>query len=92
MSMKELYRSEGEIRYLAQRAKEQKELEEQIAISNSMLVGNIREYKGVQYQMDQYGSFACINQPPLSGLGGTFTTAQTLHTIIDRLQVAASND
>ncbi len=86
MSLREFYRSEGEARYLAQRAEERKEKAESIAINNAMLVGEIREYKGVRYQMNQRGNYVCLNIPPLSGLEGAFTSTQILHSIIDKLQ------
>lgn len=86
MSLKDFYRSEGEVRYLAQRAEERKKKADSIAISNAMLVGETREYKGVRYQMNQRGNYVCLNIPPLSGLEGAFTSTQILHSIIDKLQ------
>lgn len=86
MSLKDFYRSEGEARYLAKRAEERKKKADSIAISNAMLVGEIREYKGVRYQMNQRGNYVCLNIPPLSGLEGAFTSTQILHSIIDKLQ------
>lgn len=86
MSLKDFYRSEGESRYLAKRAEERKEKADSITISNAMLVGETREYKGVRYQMNQRGNYVCLDTPPLSGLEGAFTSTQILHSIIDKLQ------
>lgn len=86
MSLKEFYRSEGEARYLAKRGEERKEKANSIAISNAMLVGETREYKGIRYKMNQRGNYVCLNTLSLSGLEGVFTSTQILHSIIDKLQ------
>lgn len=86
MTTREFYRSEGEANYLAKRAEERKEKAEAIAVSNALLVGEVKEYKGVRYQMNQRGCYVCVDTSPCSGLDGTFTSAQILHSTIDDLQ------
>ncbi|MDH4565516.1 hypothetical protein E8E95_02335 [Pseudomonas sp. BN414] len=84
--MKELYRSEGEALYLAERKAQAQEKAAAIAIKNAMLIGEIKEYKGVRYQMNQRGNYECLDLPPLSGLDGAFTSALILHSIIDNME------
>lgn len=80
------YRSEGEEQYLADRKAASELLRKEIVIKNAMLVGDIKEYKGISYQMNQRGNYQCVDLPPLSNLDGVFTSAQTLHSIIDKLE------
>lgn len=86
MSLKEFYRSEGEANYLAERKAEAEKKAAAIAVKNAMLVGEIKEYKGISYQMNQMGNYTCLNLPPLSGLDGAFTSTQILHSIIDKME------
>lgn len=84
--MKEFYRSKGEDLYIAERKALAKQTAAAIDIKNAMLVGEPREYKGISYQMNQRGSYECLDLPPLSGLDGAFTSAPILHSIIDKLE------
>lgn len=86
MSLKEFYRSEGEANYLAERKAAAQQKAQAIATKNAMLVGEPKKYKGISYQMNQMGLYQCINLPPLSGLDGVFTSSQTLHSIIDKME------
>ena len=86
MSTREFYRSEGEASYLAKRAEERKEKAAYITAVNTMLVGEIKEYKGIRYQMNQRGNYVCLDLPPLSGLDGAFTSTHILHSIIDKME------
>ncbi|MNZ82726.1 hypothetical protein D3C78_1014310 [compost metagenome] len=86
MSLREFYRSEGEAQYLAERKEAAQQKAAHIAAKNEMLVGTVREYKGISYQMNQRGNYECLNLPPLNGLDGAFTSTQILHSIIDKME------
>lgn len=87
MSEREFYRSDAESKYLAKRKLEARKLSEDATNRNSMLVGAIKEYKGISYQMNQRGQYQCVNLHPLSGLDGTFTSSHALHSIIDNMEI-----
>jgi hypothetical protein len=80
------YISDGERQYLEQRKAEQEATERWATAKNTELVGDPKTYKGIRYQMQQRGSFVCLNVPVNSVLQGSFTTALTLHRIIDSLE------
>lgn len=80
------YVSEGEREYLKQRKAEHEATERWATAKNTELVGDPKTYKGIRYQMQQRGSFVCLNVPTDSVLQGAFTTALTLHRIIDSLE------
>tara|TARA_R100001377_G_scaffold84121_2_gene66989 strand:- start:1064 stop:1342 length:279 start_codon:yes stop_codon:yes gene_type:complete len=80
------YKLSPEEQYRAERKAEAERKKEYIKEKNASLVGDIKEYKGYQYRMNQRGNIECINLPPLSGLEGTFTTTHTLHAIIDNIE------
>lgn len=81
------YKLTPEEQYRIKRSEEAKQHAENIAKSNSMLVGKVKTYKGIDYQSNQYSLITCLNLPPLSGLQGEFTSAQALHKIIDDMEV-----
>ncbi|GFM77536.1 hypothetical protein PSCICO_37980 [Pseudomonas cichorii] len=78
------YRSEGERQYLEHRKAELEKTIKAVALKNDSPVGEIKTYKGVQYQMNQRGNFLCINPRP--ELEGVFTTAFILHNVVDELE------
>ena len=81
-----LYKLSPEEQYLAKRKAEAERKKEWIKEKNAALVGDVKEYKGYQYRMNQRGNIECINLPPLSGLEGTFTTVHTLRSAIDDIE------
>lgn len=81
------YISDGERQYLEQRKAASEATERWAIAKNLKLVGDPKTYKGVRYQQQQRGSFICLNVPEDSDLQGSFTTALTLHKIIDSLEV-----
>lgn len=81
-----LHKLSPEEQYLVERKAEAERKKEYIKEKNAALVGDVKEYKGYQYQMNQRGNLECINLPPLSGLEGTFTTVHTLRTTIDNIE------
>lgn len=84
--MSNYYVSEGERQYLEQRKAESEAMVKWATAKNTSLVGEIKTYKGISYQMQQRGSFVCINLPPNSVLEGSFTTAFALHKFIDNME------
>jgi hypothetical protein len=80
------YISASEQEYLAKRKAEAEATERWVAAKNVQLVGDVKTYKGVSYQMKQRGEFICLNLPANSALSGSFTTALTLHRIIDQME------
>lgn len=59
-----LYKLTPEEQYRIRRAEEAKQHAEAIAVSNAMLVGKVKNYKGVEYQSNQYSLVTCLNLPP----------------------------
>lgn len=86
MSLREAYYSDAEAHYLTERRAQTKQTAVDILIKNSLLVGEIKEYKGVRYQMNQRGNYVCLDLPFSSKLDGAFTSTQILHSIIDKLE------
>lgn len=82
------YMSEGERQYQEHRKAQLKAMIEHAEVSNNSLVGEVKIYKGVSYQMHQRGSYACIGLPKGSPLEGTFTSAFALHKIIDDMEIS----
>jgi len=78
--------SEAEIERREQRIRDKQEHLEQISKHNDGFVGELKEYKGIKYQMKQRGTYSCLELPPLSGLDGEFTSTAALHQIIDNLE------
>jgi hypothetical protein len=77
------YISDGERQYLEKRKAETAALELIIETKNNALVGDVKTYKGINYQMQQRGTYICLGLPPLSGLDGSYTSTFSLHKIID---------
>lgn len=75
-----------EQQYLKRRKEAQANAVEAIKVKNALLVGEAKEYRGIQYKMNQRGNYECINLQPLSGLDGTFTTTHVLHKAIDTIK------
>ncbi|MFG0858996.1 hypothetical protein [Pseudomonas sp. CJQ_13] len=86
MSLREAYYSDAEAQYLAERKAQTQQKAADILIKNSLLVGEVKEYKGVRYQMNQRGNYVCLDLPTSSKLDGAFTSTQILHSIIDKLE------
>ncbi|WP_449125288.1 hypothetical protein [Pseudomonas viridiflava] len=82
------YMSEGERQYQEHRKAQLKAMIEHAEVSNNSLVGEVKTYKGVSYQMHQRGSYACIGLPKGSPLESTFTSAFALHKIIDDMEIS----
>lgn len=80
------YISDGERQYLAKRKAEAVDTALLIKTKNNALVGDVKSYKGIDYQMQPMGTYVCLNLPPLSSLDGSFTSAFALHKIIDDLE------
>ncbi len=80
------YLSETEKEYLQEKRTQAELFDKQIAIKNSALVGEPKEYKGVEYSMNQRGLYECINVDSSSPLYGVFTSTSILHSIIDKLE------
>ena len=80
------YMSEGERHYIEKRKAALAATAEWIDSKNSTLVGEVKTYKGVEYQMEPRGTYVCLNQPASSSLIGSFTSAFALHKIIDDLK------
>ena len=78
--------SDAEVRYREQRKKDNEDQLRDIATHNDALVGDLKKYKGIKYQMKQRGTYTCLGLPPLSGLDGEFTSTAVLHQIIDRME------
>ncbi|MCF5272164.1 hypothetical protein GIW19_17890 [Pseudomonas syringae] len=85
------YLSEGERQYQEHRKAQLKAMIEQAEVSNNSLVGEVKTYKGVSYQMHQRGSYVCVGLPKNSPLEGTFTSAFALHKIIDDMELRNSS-
>ena len=84
------YISEGEREYLAKRKADAEATELWVKEKNLLLVGDVKTYKGIRYQMQQRGTFVCLGLPVGSPFDGHFTTALTLHKIIDDMEVRGS--
>lgn len=82
------YLSETEKEYLQEKRTQAELFDKQIAIKNSALVGEPKEYKGVEYSMNQRGLYECINVDSSSPLYGVFTSTSVLHSIIDKLEAS----
>ncbi|AMS13214.1 hypothetical protein A3218_02365 [Pseudomonas chlororaphis] len=80
------YMSDGERQYLEKRKAESAALALLIETKNSRLVGDVKTYKGINYQMEPRGTYVCLNLPSLSELEGSFTSAFALHKIIDDME------
>lgn len=72
--------------YMTEGERQRRAAAEAAEKGNVTLVGELKTYKGVSYQMQQRGSYTCVDLPPNSGLEGLFTTAFALHKFIDDLQ------
>lgn len=84
------YLSDAEKEYLQEKRTQAELFDKQIAINNSALVGEPKEYKGVEYSMNQRGLYECINVDSSSPLYGVFTSTSVLHSIINKLEANAS--
>ncbi len=80
------YISDGERQYLEKRKAEAAAMELIIETKNNALVGDVKTYKGINYQMQPRGTYVCLNLSPHSGLDGSFTSAFALHKIIDDME------
>jgi len=80
------FMSEGERQYIEKRKAALTATAEWIDSKNSKLVGEVKTYKGVEYQMEPRGTYVCLNQSASSNLSGSFTSAFALHKIIDDLK------
>lgn len=80
------FMSEGERQYIEKRKAALATTAEWIDSKNSKLVGEVKTYKGVEYQMEPRGTYVCLNQSASSNLSGSFTSAFALHKIIDDLK------
>lgn len=54
------YVSEGERQYQEHRRAQLKAMIKHAEVSNNSLVGEVKIYKGVSYQMHQRGSYVCV--------------------------------
>ena len=84
------FMSEGERQYIEKRKAALATTAEWIDSKNSKLVGEVKTYKGVEYQMEPRGTYVCLNQPASSSLSGSFTSAFALHKIIDDLKTTSN--
>lgn len=84
------YLSDAEKEYLQEKRTQAELFDKQIAINNSALVGEPKEYKGVEYSMNQRGLYECINVDSSSPLNGVFTSTSVLHSLINKLEANAS--
>jgi len=80
------YLSETEKEYLQEKRTQAELFDKQIAIKNSALVGEPKNYKGVEYSMNQRGLYECTSIDRSSPLYGVFTSTSILHSLIDKLE------
>jgi hypothetical protein len=53
---------------------------------NFAFVGQIKNYKGIDYKMNNGGMYGCVGLPPNEALNGLYTSPQALHAAIDALE------
>jgi hypothetical protein len=80
------YISDGEREYLEKRKAEAAAMELIIETKNNALVGDVKTHKGVNYMMQQRGTYVCLDLPLHSDLEGSFTSTFALHKIIDDME------
>lgn len=50
------------------------------------LKGQVHNYKGIGYRMNNLSLYECVNLPPNDVLNGMFTSTVDLHNAIDALE------
>lgn len=53
------------------------------------LKGQVHNYKGISYKMNNLALYECVNLPPNNVLNGMFTSTVDLHAAIDGLEAEA---
>jgi len=77
------YVSPAEQAYREERQARAIDLDAHIKEKNNKLVGELKTYKGVNYQLRQDGIYLCLNLPQGSPLGELFTSERMLKKCVD---------